>query len=285
MKALGPGPGAFAHLAGPRVDQGILPVEGVLALSQAQGEAPLAAAGPAGDVGADLVGDVDGDAADRVDQVFEAGEVDDRDVVDRDAEEPFDGLDLQRGAAEGEGGVDLRRFVAGDLGVAVAGDREFAEAAAAGPDQQQRVGPELAFRAAVVGGLAAGLLLEALLRGGGAGLLGVRRPSVGAEDEDRLRAGQQERVAVQGRLRFAGELERLQLGGDGEGEEAERDPAERRQPGPLADPAPRPPAGLGSPARAAAVAAPGGLSGRSRRSRRLGTVGFRSREKIPRRER
>jgi len=84
-----------------------------------------------------------------------------------------------------------------------------------------------------VGRVAAGLLLEALLRGRGARLFGVRRAGVGAEDEDRLGAGQQHRVAVQRRLRVAGELERLQLGGDREGEEAEQDPAERRQAQPL----------------------------------------------------
>ena len=57
--------------------------------------AALAAAGAAGDVGAELVRDVDLDPADRVDQVFEAGEVDDRDVVDLDVEEALRPLDLQ----------------------------------------------------------------------------------------------------------------------------------------------------------------------------------------------
>ena len=196
-------------------------------------EAALAAAGAAGDVGAELVRDVDLDPADRVDQVFEAGEVDDRDVVDVDAEEPFDRFDLQLGAAEGVGAVDLLRALAGDFGVDVARDREFAEAAAAGADQHQRVGAELAGCAAVVRGVAVGLLFEALLRGRGAGLLGVRRPRVGADHEDRLGAGQQEGAAVQRVLRFAGELERLQLGGDGEGEEAEQDPAERPRSRPI----------------------------------------------------
>ena len=137
----------------------------------------------------------------------------------------LDRLDLQRRPAEREGGVDFLRRLAGDLGVAVARDREFAEGAAAGPDQHQRVGAELALGAAVVGRVAVGLLVEALLRGGGARLLGVGRAGVGAEHQDRLRAGQQERVAVQGRLGVAGELEGLQLGGDREGEEAEQDPA------------------------------------------------------------
>ncbi len=141
------------------------------------------------------------------------------------------------GAAEGVGGVDFLRALAGDFGVAVARDREFAEGAAAGADQHQRVGAEFAdFEQPSCGASPCGLLFEALLRGGGAGLLGVRRPGVGAEHEDRLRAGQQQRVAVQGVLRFAGELEGLQLGGDGEGEEAEQDPAERRDPDPLEHP-------------------------------------------------
>ncbi len=35
------------------------------------------------------------------------------------------------------------------------------------------------------------------------------------------------------RLGIAGELEGLQLGGDGEGEEAEQDPPERREPDPF----------------------------------------------------
>src|SRR5262249_37679867 len=76
------GAGAFAGLAYARVDQRLFAVEGVLALTEAQGEAALAAAGATGDVGADLVRDVDLDPADGIDQVFEAGEVDDRDVVD-----------------------------------------------------------------------------------------------------------------------------------------------------------------------------------------------------------
>ena len=197
--------------------------------------AALAAAGAAGDVGAELVREVDFDPADRVDQVFEAGEVDDRDVVDLDVEELFDRLDLQGGAAEGVGGVDFLRRLAGDLGVAVAGDREFAEDAAAGPDQHQRVGAELALFAAVVGGVAVGLLFEALLRRRRPRLLGVGRAGVGAEDEDRLGARQQQRVAVQGVLRFAGKLERLQLGGDREGQEAEQDPSQSGDADPFED--------------------------------------------------
>ena len=264
------GAGAFAGLADAGVGEGFFAVEGVLALLEVQGDAALAAAGAAGDVGAELVREVDFDAADGVDQVFEAGEVDDRDVVDLDIEELFDRLDLQGGAAEGEGGVDFGRFVAGDLGVAVARDREFAEGAAAGPDQHQRVGAELAFFAAVVRGVAVGLLFEALLRRGRPRFLGVRRAGVGAEDEDRLGARQQQRVAVQGFLRFAGELERLQLGRDREGQEAEQDPSQSGDPDPfensleprLAAPADGDPRAARDPCQAASQAALRALAGR-----------------------
>ena len=137
-----------------------------------------------------------------------------------------------------------------------------------------------------MGGVAVGLLFEALLRGRRARLLGVGRAGVGAEDEDRLRAGQQERVAVQGVLRFAGELEGLQLGGDREGEEAEQDPAERGDPDPLEDPlaASRRRGGAGRPRLALAR---GALRAGSfaARSRRLERSGLRSREKRPLRDR
>ena len=86
---------AFARLADAGVGERLFAVEGVLALASRRREAALAAAGAAGDVGAELVRDVDLDPADGVDQVFEAGEVDDRDVVDLDAEEAFDRFDLQ----------------------------------------------------------------------------------------------------------------------------------------------------------------------------------------------
>ena len=208
----------------------------MLALAEPQRVAALAAAGAAGDVGADLHRHVDLDPADRVDQVFEPGEVDDRDVVDLDVEEVLDRLDLRLGAAEGVGGVDLLRVLAGDLGVGVAGDREFVELAAAGADQHQGVGAELADRAGAVRGVAVGLLVEALLGRRVPGLGGVGRAGVGADDEDRLRVDEQERVAVQRRLRFAGELEGLELGRDREGEEAERDPAQGRDADPFQDP-------------------------------------------------
>jgi hypothetical protein len=79
------------------------------------------------------------------------------------------------------------------------------------------------------------LLFEALLGGAGA-VVGARWARVGPEDEDRLRARQEEGVAVEGVTGFAGELERLDLGGDGEGEEAEQDPPQRREPDPFQHP-------------------------------------------------
>ncbi len=91
-----------------------------------------------------------------------------------------------------------------------------------------------------MGGVAAGLLVEALLRRSPRSL-GVGWSRVGAEDEDRLRTGEEDGVAVEGVLRFAGELERLQLGRDREGEEAEQYPSQRRQSDPfqrLANPGP-----------------------------------------------
>ena len=87
-------------LADARVGERLLAVEGLLALAEAQRDAALAVAGAAGDLGAELVREVDLDPADRVDEVLEALEVDDHDVVDVDAEEVLDRLDLQRRAAE-----------------------------------------------------------------------------------------------------------------------------------------------------------------------------------------
>jgi len=84
-----------------------------------------------------------------------------------------------------------------------------------------------------VGFLALRLLFEALL--GSFVVAAARRARVGAENEDRLRLEQQERVAVEGVPRFAGELEGLQLGGDPEGDEADQDPGERRDPDPFED--------------------------------------------------
>ena len=61
-----------------------------------------------------LVRVLDGDPAERVDQVAEAGEVDQHDVVHAQAGQPVDRADQKRRPAEGERGVDLVRAVAGD---------------------------------------------------------------------------------------------------------------------------------------------------------------------------
>ena len=71
-----------------------------------------------------LVRVVDRDAAERVDQVAEAREVDQHHVVHAQAGQPVDGADQQRRPAEGERRVDLVRAVAGDRHVQVARDRE-----------------------------------------------------------------------------------------------------------------------------------------------------------------
>ena len=94
----------------------------------------------------------------------EAVEVDDRHLVDVDAEEVLDSLDRELGAADRVGGVDLLRAVTGDVGEGVARNRELAEGAAAGPDQHDRVGP--VGSAARRRGLAAARRLEAVLRRG-----------------------------------------------------------------------------------------------------------------------
>ena len=74
---------------------------------------------------------VDRDAAERIDQGGEVGEVDLDDVVylEAVAEEALDRLDRQPGPSERVGGVDLLGAVAGDLGERVAGDRQLANAA------------------------------------------------------------------------------------------------------------------------------------------------------------
>ena len=73
----------------------------------------------------------DRDPADRVDQLREVGEVDDDDVVHRDAGEVADGADRERGAAELEGGVDLAGAVPRDVDAEVARDREVRDAGCA----------------------------------------------------------------------------------------------------------------------------------------------------------
>ena len=89
-------------LAGPGQRDRLVAVEGVLALLQLQveGRRPRRSSRRSS-------GTFDLDAADRVDELAEAVEVDDRDVVDVDAEEVLDRPDGQLRAAERVGGVDL----------------------------------------------------------------------------------------------------------------------------------------------------------------------------------
>ena len=109
-------------------------VERVLALLQLQVE------GSARDARADGGREVHLDAPDRVDELAKAVEVDDRHLVDVDAEELLDRADGQLGAAGRVGGVDLVLRLARDLGERVARDRQLSEGAAAGPEQHQGVG-------------------------------------------------------------------------------------------------------------------------------------------------
>ncbi len=128
--------------------------------------------------------------------------------------------------------------MAGDVGQRVARDRELAEGAGTRPDQHDRVGAIGAVLAVVVGRPPARHRLDAVL---GLRLVGAgegARAHVGAEDEDRL-AAQQERAAVEHVADPVGEFRLLDLGGDPEGEHAERDPADHEDPEPLRDPPPR----------------------------------------------
>src|SRR3954453_23494900 len=149
-----------AVLAHAREAERLLAVQVVLALVQTDSMAAEA-------IRADALLERHVDAAERVDQLGEVGEADLDHVVDVEVgtEEPLDGLDRQRAAAERERRVDLPRAVAGDVDVGVARDRQLAP----GPDpdvqQQDAVRPRRARRARD-------------------GLLGLLRALVGAEHED-----------------------------------------------------------------------------------------------------
>src|SRR5215218_4706780 len=81
------------------------------------------------------------DAAHRVDERGEVGDVDLEDVVDVDAQVLLDGLDRQRGAAERVRRVDLVAAVAGDVDDGVARDRQLRAVPAAEAHQQDAVRP------------------------------------------------------------------------------------------------------------------------------------------------
>ena len=194
------------------------------------------------------------DAPEGVDEVGEPLEVEDDDVVDLDAEEVLDGLPLQAGAAEREGGVDLVRSLAGDLGEGVARDRELLEGAAAGADEHQRVGAD---GQAVVGvDRSVGCRLGALGLGRVAVLVGdPLRAHVRAHHEDGLAAGHHQGEAAEPLPGGVVELALLDLRRDDEEDEAEQEPGAQRQRRPLDDAAPqRPLAGIAATAVAAAEA-------------------------------
>jgi hypothetical protein len=91
-------------------------------------------------------GQSNGDAAERVDQILEVGEVDDDHVVDVEARERPDRLDRERGAADLECSVDLLRAVARDRHLEVARDRQVVEPVMCrvGAQQQDGVGVSVA---------------------------------------------------------------------------------------------------------------------------------------------
>ena len=135
--------GVLAHAC---IGERVPPVEVQLAAPEAPGVAVEA-------VRDDLLGVVDGDAAERVDELAEAGEVDQDDVVDGDPRERLDGLDRQRRAADRVRGVDAVVAVPGDRHAQVARDRELVDAVALGVDahEQDRVGAARSAVGAAVG--------------------------------------------------------------------------------------------------------------------------------------
>ena len=188
--------------------------------------------GAARDLVADRAVQLDVDAAERVDQVPEAREVNDRDVVDLDPEQLLDGLDHQRGAAEAVGSVDLVVAELGDRRQGVAGDRQLLERAAAGSQDHDRIGAGAG--CAVQRGPASRRRLDALLGLRLAGCeLGVAH--VGAEDEDVLREHRHQGVRVQ-RVAHVDELRLLDRGRDCERDEAQQEPADDRDADPLEPP-------------------------------------------------
>ena len=109
----------------------------------------------------------------RVDQLLEAFEVDDGDMVDVDAREVAHGTDRERGASDLVGRVDPVRAVTGDVHPQVSRDREVVEAMVVGigADEHHRVGMTQA-------------------------LLPLARPRVRSEKEDRRRLREQHTALV-----------------------------------------------------------------------------------------
>ena len=128
----------------PRVDERALAVHVLGALLEAPALPALAASGlvrAVEPVREDALRHVDLDPADRVDQLAKAVEVDDDDVVDRQAREGLDGGERERRATDLVRRVDLRRAVAGDLDLEVARDREVRDPVRLGleMDEHERV--------------------------------------------------------------------------------------------------------------------------------------------------
>ena len=119
----------------------------------------------------------------------EALEVDLDHVVDLDAEELLHRVDHQRRAAEGVGGVDLLRSVAGDVGQRVARDRQPRRLAAAVAHQHDRVGAARALLA---------------------------RPAIRPDHEDVVGAREHVAAVVERPLHALGHLAGLDLGADHE---------------------------------------------------------------------
>ncbi len=90
----------------------------------------------------DLLRHVHVDTAERVDQLAEPVEVEDDDVMDRQAGQRSHGRDRERRPADLVRGVDLPRAVARDVDAEIAGDRQVRQPVLAGigAQQQERVG-------------------------------------------------------------------------------------------------------------------------------------------------
>ena len=133
-------------LADAGVDERTLPVHVLFALGEAPAGPGVAArrrrVGTIEPVGQDRFRDVHFDPADRVDELLELCEVDERDVVDVEPCQLLHGLQRQRRAPELERRVDLVRAVARDLDAQITGDREVGDAVlpGVGADEHDRVG-------------------------------------------------------------------------------------------------------------------------------------------------
>jgi len=217
---------AAAVLAHARDCERLLAVEVVLAAAVAERHA--AVAGSAADVGDQAVLEGEVDAAQRVDELREVDEVHLDDVVDVDPQVALERRDGQRGPADGVRGIDLVGAVAGDGDDRVARHRQARGVAAAGADQQQRVG--------------AARLADDV----GAALVRAGRAGVGADDQDRVGAERQRAAVVELVLGLVGDLVLLDLGRDEEQDERQEQPPGDRDGQPQQHPLPRDRPALGA---------------------------------------